>query len=105
MCTILKDKAADFFQPLQFGVACQAGAEKILHCVRGCIEDHWMDEDFVCFKKNAFNLVSNKQSSKNVPLISRSCFRGSPTATGPIHSYGIHLDSSAQNAECSRVTP
>ena len=63
VCTILKDKAADFFQPLQFGVACQAGAEKIIHTVRGCIEDHWLDEDFVCFKvdmQNAFNLVSRQ---------------------------------------------
>ena len=63
VCTILKDKAADFFQPLQFGVACQAGAEKIVHTVRGCIEDHWLNEDFACFKvdmQNAFNLVSRQ---------------------------------------------
>ena len=44
MCTILKDKVADFFQPLQCGVSCQAGA-KIIHCVRGCIEENWMDEE------------------------------------------------------------
>ena len=42
----------------------QSVAEKIItHCVRGCIEDHFMvDEDFVCFKvdmKNAFNLQTN----------------------------------------------
>ncbi|KAL5503348.1 hypothetical protein EMCRGX_G010279 [Ephydatia muelleri] len=28
---LLKDKAAEFFQPLQLGVACRAGAEKIAH--------------------------------------------------------------------------
>ena len=44
VCTILKDKVADFFQLLWCGVACQAGV-KIMHCVRGCIEDHWMDEE------------------------------------------------------------
>ena len=59
----LKEKAAVFFHPLQYGVACQAGAEKIKNQVRNCIEEHWMDEDFVCFKvdmKNAFNLVSRQ---------------------------------------------
>ena len=51
VCAILKDKAADFFQPLQFGahVACQVGEKKIIHCVRGCIEKHWLNE-FCCFK-------------------------------------------------------
>ena len=29
MCALLKVKAADFFQPLQFGVVCHAGAEKV----------------------------------------------------------------------------
>ena len=40
-----------FFQPLQFGVACRAGAEKIVHSLRNCIEEHWMqEEDFVVLK-------------------------------------------------------
>lgn len=43
---LLKDKAADFFQPLQLGVACRAGAEKIARGVRSCKEEHWMDEVF-----------------------------------------------------------
>ncbi|KAL5499725.1 hypothetical protein EMCRGX_G011184 [Ephydatia muelleri] len=63
VCAILKDKFADFFHPLQYGVACRAGAEKVIHQVRECLEEHWMDEDFVCFKvdmKNAFNLVSRQ---------------------------------------------
>ena len=63
VCAILKDKFADFFHPLQYGVACRAGAEKVIHQVRECMEEHWMDEDFVCFKvdmKNAFNLVSRQ---------------------------------------------
>ena len=44
-------------------MACQAGAEKIIHQVRDCIEEHWMDDDFVLFKvdmKNVFNLVSRQ---------------------------------------------
>eukprot|EP00731_Ephydatia_muelleri_P016810 Em0009g1234a len=31
VCAILKEKVADFFHPLQYGVACQAGAEKVIH--------------------------------------------------------------------------
>ena len=63
MCALLKDKAAEFFQPLQLGVACWAGAEKIAHGVRRCIEEHWINEDFVFFKvdmQNAFNVVSRQ---------------------------------------------
>ena len=43
----IRNKAADFFQPMQLGVACHAGAEKVAHALRGCIEVHWMDKDFV----------------------------------------------------------
>ena len=63
MCALLKVKAADFFQPLQFGVACRAGAKKVIHGLRICIEVHWSDDDFVAFKvdmKNAFNAVSRQ---------------------------------------------
>ena len=42
----IKTKAADFFNPFQYGVACSFGAEKIAHGVRSCVEKHWMDEDF-----------------------------------------------------------
>ena len=45
-------------------MACRAGAEKIVHSLRNCIEEHWMqEEDFVVFKvdmTNAFNLVSRQ---------------------------------------------
>ena len=63
MCALVKDKATEFFQPLQLGVACRAGAEKVAHALRGCIEEHWMDEDFVVLKvdmRNAFNIVSRQ---------------------------------------------
>ena len=52
-------------QPLQLGVACNGGAEKIAHALRGCIQEHWMDEDFVVLKvdmRNAFNMVSRHAS-------------------------------------------
>ena len=63
MCVILKEKAADFFQPLQLGVACRAGSEKIVHGLRRCVQEHWGDEDFVVFKidmQNAFNSISRQ---------------------------------------------
>eukprot|EP00731_Ephydatia_muelleri_P034398 Em0058g4a len=63
ICALIKDKASDLFQPLQLGVACSTGSEKIIHGLRNSIEDHWMEEDFVVFKidmQNAFNLVSRQ---------------------------------------------
>ena len=50
MCTLLKVRAANFLQPLKFGVARHAGAEKVTHRLRICIEEHWSDDDFVAFK-------------------------------------------------------
>ena len=29
------------------GVACHAGAEKVAHALRRCIEVHWMNKDFI----------------------------------------------------------
>ena len=63
LCTITKSKASDFFSPHQLGVACASGAEKIIHGLRRCIEEHWVEEDFVALKidlRNAFNMVSRQ---------------------------------------------
>ena len=60
ICAALKDRISSFFQPSQFGVACKAGAEKIVHSLRKCIEDNWLSGDFVVFKVNAFNMVSRQ---------------------------------------------
>ena len=57
---MLKNKAAEFFDPLQRGVACEAGAEKIAHGLRGCMDENWQVEGFTVLKidlVNAFNLV------------------------------------------------
>ena len=62
LCTITKSKASDF-SPHQLGVACPSGAEKIIHGLRRCIEEHWIEEDFVALKidlRNAFNMVSRQ---------------------------------------------
>ena len=49
----------DYFSPHQFGVACPSGAEKIVHGLRSCIEEHQSEQDFVVMKIecNAFNLA------------------------------------------------
>ena len=63
ICAILRDKISLFFQPSQFGVACKAGVEKIVHSLRRCIDENWLSGDFVVFKvdmSNAFNMVSRQ---------------------------------------------
>ena len=63
LCVALKEKAASFFEPSQFGVACPNGAEKVIHGLRACIDKHWFDDDIGVLKidmKNAFNLVSRQ---------------------------------------------
>ena len=63
LCIITKPKASDFFTPFQYGVACPAGAEKVIHGVRSCIQEHWKDDNFTVCKvdmSNAFNLVSRQ---------------------------------------------
>ncbi|KAL5488731.1 hypothetical protein EMCRGX_G017716 [Ephydatia muelleri] len=63
ICAILRDKISSLFQPSQFGVACKAGAEKIVHSLRKCSEENWFGGDFVVFKvdmSNAFNMVSKQ---------------------------------------------
>ena len=63
ICAILRDKISSFFQPSQFGVACKAGVEKIVHSLRRCIDENWLSGDFVVFKvdmSNAFNMVSRQ---------------------------------------------
>ncbi|KAL5483840.1 hypothetical protein EMCRGX_G020256 [Ephydatia muelleri] len=63
LCSILRDKFSTFFQPSQFGVACKAGIERVVHNLRKCIDDGWMSRDFVVCKvdmSNAFNRVSRQ---------------------------------------------
>ena len=59
----MRDRFLPFFQPSQFGVACKAGAEKVVHSLRKCIENNWESGDFEVFKvdmSNAFNRVSRQ---------------------------------------------
>ena len=50
LCALVKDKAAEFFQPQQLDVACHAGAEKVAHPLGGCIEEHWMARTLLCLR-------------------------------------------------------
>ena len=55
LCIITKPKASDFFTPFQYGVACPAGAEKVIHGVRSCIQEHWKDDNFTVCKVDMSN--------------------------------------------------
>ena len=105
----MKDKAAEFFQSLQQGVACRAGAGKTAHGIRRCIGEHWMDEDFVFFKvdmRNAFKVVSRQAVFDECATFSPELtYHGYLGAMGPTPFYGTHLVRSVLNLECSKVTP
>ena len=63
LCSTTKAKAHDFLAPFQLGVACQGGAEKIIHGLRSCVDEHWHEVDFAVLKidlHNAFNRVSRQ---------------------------------------------
>ena len=65
LCCLIRAKATDVFQPFQHGVASACGAERIVHQLRICIDDHWSDENFVLLKidmSNAFNFVVHNTS-------------------------------------------
>ena len=44
ICALVKNKASDLFQPLQLGVSCSSGSEKIVQGLRMSIEKHWMED-------------------------------------------------------------
>ena len=50
LITLIKYKASEFFQPLQFGVACASGSEKVVHGLRAYMDKHWEDDDFAVVK-------------------------------------------------------
>ena len=55
LCIITKPKASDFFTPFQYGVAGPDGAEKVIHGVRSCIQEHWKDDNFTVCKVDMSN--------------------------------------------------
>lgn len=62
-CSLLKVRAKAKFGGLQLGVACPAGAEKIVHSMRNTLAERWSDPDFLILKvdfSNAFNNVSRQ---------------------------------------------
>ena len=46
LCSLIKNKDSECFQPLQFGVACASGSEKVMNGLRACMDKHWEDDDF-----------------------------------------------------------
>ena len=62
-CSMVKVKAAEFIDPLQWGVACATVLRKLLMVLRDCVDENWHVEGFTVLKidlVNAFNLVSRQ---------------------------------------------
>ena len=79
ICALIKEKVSNFFQPLQLGVATRAGAEKIIHSLRSCMDENWNDANFAVFKvdmNNAFNSVSRQAVLDEVATFSQNCSHG-----------------------------
>ena len=55
LCSMLNDKAADFFDPLQRGAA---GAEKIAHGLRDCVDENWQVGGFTVLKVDLVNAIN-----------------------------------------------
>ena len=97
LCAVTKEKASEYFASLQIGVVCPLGADKIIHWLRHCVEDHWMDGDFAIMKidmRNAFNMVSSQarldECSAHFPELlpwALWCYSQHPTLW---HPMGIH---------------
>ena len=74
-CILTMDKATQFFNPFQYGVACPAGTEKIVHKLGQVIEDNWNNGDFAILKVDMRNAwCFGKLSSTSVPSTSLSFF-------------------------------
>ena len=92
---ITKGKASDYFSPHQFGVACPSGAEKIVHGLRSCIEEHQNEHDFVVMKIdlcNAFNLVSHQALLDDAAHTSLSSSSGLHGAMVNTHCFGLQWE-------------
>ena len=82
MCALVKGKAAEFFQPRQLGVAVVQGQRRwpmlSVDALRstGCIEEHWMDKDFVVLKVDMRKAFNMEQSLMSVLHFSLSCYLG-----------------------------
>ena len=79
LCIITKPKASDFFTPFQYGVACPAGAEKVIHGVRSSIQNIGkmiilLSARWICLMHST--LCLGRLSWRNVQSISQSFFPG-----------------------------
>ena len=62
-CALAKNKAAEFFNSMQLGVACHSRDKLVAHALKGYIEEHWMMENFVVLKldmRSTFKIVSRQ---------------------------------------------
>ena len=104
MCALVKDKAAECFQPQQLGVACCVGAENMSHDPMGCIEEHWVVKDFAVLKVDRHEERFNIYMVLSLMSVLHFSHLGCLGAMGPILWYGTLLAGSASSQECSKET-
>ena len=109
LCSLIKYKASEFFQPLQFGVACASGSEKVVHGLRACMDKHWEDDDLAVVKvdmRNAFNMVSRQAILDECALHFPELFYLGPHgAMLLIPCCGTPWVASSQKQVSNKVTP
>ena len=67
LCIISRVKASEFFSPLQLGVACSVGAEKLVHGFRHCISEHWEEDDFVAVRNAGITTRPSRGVCNSLP--------------------------------------
>ena len=88
LCAVVKAKAAEFFQPHQFGYSCSIRAEKIAHGLRACVDQHWKDEGFSVLKLDMRNVVSRQAFLSECFYTSQNSTFGFCGVTVIIQFYG-----------------
>ena len=78
MNKIITTTISEDIQPLKYRVARRTGAEKIGHMLRNCIEEHWLEDDFIIFKRWTWHMPSTwfqgRQFLMNAQFFSQKSF-------------------------------
>ena len=80
LCAVIKHRVIDFYEPIQFGVACLMGSEKVIHGIRACVDKHWNDIDFFCSQGGFQECIQFS--------LQRCCFTGMHKAFSRFASLG-----------------
>ena len=73
LCAVIKHRVIDFFEPIQFGVACHQGSEKVIHGIRACVDKHWNDSDYSVLKVECIQFSLQRCCFTGVKKHSNEC--------------------------------